>query len=1151
MTTPSSGPPAPSEQSQRWLEGVRAQVKARLFAGEESLGSASTFAAGKVLTDSPGPADGPARIGRFVVIKRIGEGGMGVIYAAYDDQLDRKIAVKLLRPDGTGGTGTDGRARLMREAQALARLSHESVISVYEVGPYEDQVYVAMEFVDGGTLKQWQAEPNRPWRDLLEAYIRAGRGLAAAHAASIVHRDFKPDNVLVRRDGAVRVVDFGLARREFEGPTPRKQVLRALSESSGEISIELADLAVSSIYETFGESPQGQPLTRTGVIMGTPAYMAPEQHLGTIADARSDQFSYCVALYEAFYGFRPFPGDTLSTLRRNVLTGNLQAPPKYTDVPLRVHDALARGLSVRPDARHASMESLLEALTHDPRQVFRRVLLGLAIVVTIALGVGMYWADREERGVHAVGQGLRQRFDSSRAINAEAELRRAQSRTVSEKWDDLVLTYARGVVDLDPARAIAALKHLTKDNEGWLPGARAIAADALRRGIVHRRLARPDGGTGRIDTMTFAANGALFFSGVEGIVYRWTERTGQVSVVGTTDSAVRQLALSQDAARLVAACADGRTHLWQLNDPSDTGHRIVEPADGSLTAVALAADGSMYVTGSTRGTIRITSWAGTRQRVLTDHTGPIRGLALSANSGILASGSDDGRAILWYLDRQTHIDLVGHNAGVGQVLFDDGDERLLSVGEDGGVRFWLTSTGLGGREMSPDPVRMLARTPDGSTTLSIATDQGASVSNAQGTHVRLEGLPGAATAVAVRQNGALAAVATGDGSVLLWKLAAAGSSAVFPDGSRVTDTPGALSALAWDARGERIATGSLNGSVDLWQADGTKERQLAQIARGVVALQFAPNNDALAGLDDEGVLLIWSITDSPEPHMASPDGQRIAFELVWSPNSDHVAVGECQKIGCWVVLHDVDGEVVTRLPRTRRPADRIRFSDDGRWLASEHDDGPQLWDLARGEGVPLSWPDDMSPAQRLALVFTADGQNLRFATSTPVLDDAGHQVATTLAVWQAGIASGDVHLLFEEPELSMLLSDADFVTLLLRTHDGRTLLWTLDDDAMQVLPGIPPGYDRLLVAPDRDALLLLPEDRIGLEPRWTHVQTGQSRGMPRLRNPIAWSSQGILADVGAPSELRLWLDATPATVPLFRAWLEETTDLSIDPSTIR
>ncbi len=171
--------------------------------------------------DGVGPRPGPSAealgrgvaVGRYVVLDRIGAGGMGVVYAAYDPELDRRVALKLLRPDRFGGDA--GRLRLLREAQALARLTHPNVVAVYDVGTFGDRVFVAMELVEGETLRQWlRAEPRspRPWREVLERFLPAGRGLAAAHAAGLVHRDFKPENVLLGRDGRARVVDFGLAK---------------------------------------------------------------------------------------------------------------------------------------------------------------------------------------------------------------------------------------------------------------------------------------------------------------------------------------------------------------------------------------------------------------------------------------------------------------------------------------------------------------------------------------------------------------------------------------------------------------------------------------------------------------------------------------------------------------------------------------------------------------------------------------------------------------------------------------------------------------------------------------------------------------------------------------------------------------------------
>src|SRR5437763_1115036 len=209
---------------------------------------------------SPGAAEGldrGATVGRYVVLDRIGAGGMGVVYAAYDPELDRRVAIKLLRPDRFSSEA--GRLRLLREAQALARLTHPNVVAVYDAGTFGDRVFVAMELVEGETLRQWLGEGPRSWREVLDRFLPAGRGLAAAHAAGLVHRDFKPENVLLGRDGRVRVMDFGLARVEehAQESTALPMMVRALTEES--------------VPRPLG------PLTQEGRVLGTPNYMSPEQ----------------------------------------------------------------------------------------------------------------------------------------------------------------------------------------------------------------------------------------------------------------------------------------------------------------------------------------------------------------------------------------------------------------------------------------------------------------------------------------------------------------------------------------------------------------------------------------------------------------------------------------------------------------------------------------------------------------------------------------------------------------------------------------------------------------------------------------------------------------------------------------------------------
>ena len=293
---------------------------------------------------------GPVRIGRFTVLGPIGRGGMGVVYACWDDELERKVAVKLLHADAARDPAI-ARARLLREAQAMARLSHANIVTVHEVGEAAGRVHVAMEFVRGQPLDAWVAATARPWQEVLAACLQAGRGLAAAHRAGLVHRDFKPQNVLVGDDGRVKVLDFGLARAADGAP--------ALADGREDMSEE-------------SESALARPLTRTGQVMGTPLYMSPEQHRGERAGPASDQFSYCVSVYQCLYGRLPFAADSLGALIVELERGEVRPPPARTPVPARVFRALRRGLASDPRARFGAMEELLAALERDPAARVRR-----------------------------------------------------------------------------------------------------------------------------------------------------------------------------------------------------------------------------------------------------------------------------------------------------------------------------------------------------------------------------------------------------------------------------------------------------------------------------------------------------------------------------------------------------------------------------------------------------------------------------------------------------------------------------------------------------------------------------------------------------------------------------------------------------------
>ncbi|MBL8969241.1 MAG: serine/threonine protein kinase, partial [Myxococcales bacterium] len=289
------------------MEPVRASSGQNTLPGEILPTDQTLVADGRPPAVAPGGAaamTGPFRIGRFTAVRQLGAGGMGVVYLAYDEQLDRKVAIKVLQERRSADTGSLGHARLLREAQAMAHVSHPNVAAVYEVGPIGEQVFVAMEFVEGKTLTQWLAAGPHDWRAVVEMFCQAGRGLAAAHAAELVHRDFKPENVIVGDDGRARVLDFGLARASRDLPT-----------------VPPAELPGHELRMSSSLSAQ---LTQAGSLVGTPAYMSPEQYVRAAIDARSDQFSFCVSLFEGLYGSRPFWGQTLSELMAAIARGKVR-----------------------------------------------------------------------------------------------------------------------------------------------------------------------------------------------------------------------------------------------------------------------------------------------------------------------------------------------------------------------------------------------------------------------------------------------------------------------------------------------------------------------------------------------------------------------------------------------------------------------------------------------------------------------------------------------------------------------------------------------------------------------------------------------------------------------------------------------------------
>ncbi|MEZ4400776.1 MAG: serine/threonine-protein kinase [Kofleriaceae bacterium] len=293
------------------------------------------------------------RFGRFRVDGVLGAGGMGVVLSAHDPVLDRQVAIKVMSHAGDDTAAEAVEARMVREAKAMARLTHPNVVRVYEAGRNRAGVFLVMELVDGEPLNRWLETP-RPWPQVIARFVAAGRGLAAAHAAGLVHRDFKPSNVLVSADGRVQVADFGLVSVS-RAPTPDASAAADLGAAALDLSAEAT--------------------------LGTPRYMAPEQHQRGEIDPRTDQWAFCVALWEALYLRHPFAADSAAVLAMQVCVDDVRPPADERGVPAHLRVALMRGLARAPRDRHPSMDALLAALTHDPRRRRAQVVLAGGAVV--------------------------------------------------------------------------------------------------------------------------------------------------------------------------------------------------------------------------------------------------------------------------------------------------------------------------------------------------------------------------------------------------------------------------------------------------------------------------------------------------------------------------------------------------------------------------------------------------------------------------------------------------------------------------------------------------------------------------------------------------------------------------------------------------
>jgi WD40 repeat protein len=924
-----------------------------------------------------------AMVGRFVIVRQLGAGGMGTVYEARDPELSRSVAVKLMRePDRHLAM------RLLREAQALAQLQHPNVVTVYELGIQEDQLFIAMELVDGESLDRYFARGRSSWRSVVALFVQAARGLAAAHAKGLVHRDVKPANLFVDESGRVRVGDFGLAKL-VDDPAPDDETEPALVARQARADAMTAsgnDAPLAHAADQTADPPTsgllGSTLTRAGALLGTPMFMAPEQHLGRRGTAASDQFSFCVAMWRALFGVHPFEGSgealadaIASGRRRETSTGR---------VPRWLVHALDRGLEREPAARHPSMAALVRTFERGMsrrRAIVAGVLALFGVIITLSVWrvvVEMRRADRE------------------------ASIARARA-------DEATLGQASVTLATDPTASLALLRQLGAGAPQWR-AARTVAADALSRGVARvfehpgaarlafsldgTRLAscapgmiavwelatgaaRTFGGPRFVLACEFTASGALVTVDGDGAIDRYDLATGAATRLrAVTGGSFTRAVLSPEARRLVIIDERHDGRLLDLERPGEAGdvaltdyaqaawspdgsalvafdHRNqrlarVEPETGLRTEIkpvpvvlALATDGARAWIGSWEG--RIVEVTGSPAvDWVSGHRGPITALLPLADGGLVSASSTlrfqtpDGDDVARDADYTITISdvspnrtahLRGHEDELVALAATRGGDRIASADAGGTIRVWERA-----------PVR-LARS-DGHTVTFAATitaDRSALVVATRGPVLEVrDALGRTAAAKLAIVDGPAGFVPPPSSQVS--RLTKVGTRRVLEQLEGSTDS---VTALVQSTTGRRIATLDTANRAVVWDLETRRGRLLAE---QVTHVAICGDGKHVITAQRDRAITAWDATTGT----ANAIGTMTATTTACSPDGERIAAA------------DLEGDIILIDRRADHRTGRVlKGSGDRMHVLAFSPDGTRLvgggkgrrlhvWDLATG-----------------------------------------------------------------------------------------------------------------------------------------------------------------------------------------------------------
>ena len=1050
--------------------------------------------------------------GAYAVGEEVARGGLGRIVQAVDRRLDRPVAIKELLEVRRGA---DYEARFAREALLTARLQHPAIVPVYEAGVWEDgSPFYAMKLVSGKSLEAAVRERATLAErlELLPHVIDVVEALAYAHERRIIHRDLKPANVLVGAYGETVVIDWGLAKDLGEG-----------------IDLDLSARRRRSDPEAA--EPRGQ--TIAGSVLGTPAYMPPEQALGMSVDERADVYALGALLYHVLGGAPPYSGVS----SEHILTCVIRDPPdplleKEPAVPPDLHAIVLKAMAREVEDRYRTAAELAADLNRWQRgqlvvahRYSRATLLArwlrrnrapvvvgtamLALLVAVAvIGFRRVVAER----------------DVARAERAEAQRLRIQADT---RGDELALREAEALVGRDPRAALGWLTRLSPES-GAMGAARVVATDALAHGVPTRVAAVA------AYALAFSPDGALLAMARAGDVLLDDVQSGQRLVLAGRGGDERALAFSPRGGRLAFAGLGGSLRLWDRA----TGAPGELPGHGADVVALAWASEDVLASVARDGTLRLTRvGGGAERRLIAAHQGEATEVA--ARAGLVATGGGDGQVRLWSADSDDDRPLASlrHEGRVRRLAFSDDGRRLAALGEDGALRVWDVATRegvLAGRFDEPGTAlvwwtadliavgdkagvvwvwdiprgraRRLGAHEDG--ILALATAGDLLLSGGRDHVVRLWNPDGSGRVLAGHTGDILALAASGqwiasasrDRSVRLWRR---------DEGqAHVVAIPrGAARGLAASVDGAQLA-GATDG--DLWRWDLGQPAARALVATGPFsAVAMTPDGSGIAAGTEDGRVLLFSAGTTPAP-LGTMDGPvaHVAFDLR----------GRLCAAAGRGGLRVFDVAAGRERFADATPVTALAFSPGGSLLATAGE-AVRLWDVDRGTfralaGGPFS-----------ALAFSSDGHRLAGAMADGVL------------VWTVGTA-----------QLRRLAGPGVPVERLLFAGDERLVgvaadrsvrVWELAGDEARSLAGLTGVPSSLAVSPDGRSVAVGSTD--GSVRLW---DVGSGRGRSLLGHQgavtgLAFADGGrALASAAADGTLRLWPDELPHERSALRVLLE-------------